>query len=491
MEMIFFGPFAACGRRWRCARFLQIHIDCCTHSVQEKNRSIIFIGHSFGGLIVKQALVNARADDFGDRNNICQQTRGLIFLGTPHKGANLTIAGRLLSLLGHWRGSDTSLLRVVERDSIINQDLHSDFMIFLREYCGLTNTVCIFEAVKESLYGFPIVQVSTLGFDRGHRDIQRFTSPQDENYQDLLIWIKKWLGEGKEITEEKTQTETVQNQNKPAPQLSFPDPPRIEPSGQEARLGAIQTTDLNDDRAEPERPRKVAGNDPYRVVDDSRWSTEWHDQERTITIENSSGSHNKIYNIYSAPISVDFQSPRSVIWYKSMPMPNNSRIKITYSPRLYAFVGYSSTPSSQLSDNTQISITEYVPVNVGSFIGNGSQLFIDRTINIKKLDGNAPRGAFDIVTHAGIPWPNRYVVGLAIMRAEEVVPTAVVAARPGMEYRFKPNDTICVKAGKLDCGALHSPDDESGPVGKIEIQGALRDAHVIETPDWNFDVRYT
>jgi len=39
-----------------------------------------------------------------------------------------------------------------------------------------------------------------IGFEKKHRDVQRFESPEDEDYQDMLIWIRKWVEEGKERT---------------------------------------------------------------------------------------------------------------------------------------------------------------------------------------------------------------------------------------------------------------------------------------------------
>ena len=99
--------------------------------------------------------------------NVRQQTQGFIFLGTPHRGTQLTVVRKVISLLGHWNGSSTSLLEITEPKSIANQGLHVSFMRFLRGSCGTANTVCVFEAVKESLFGFPITHVGAyrLGLD--------------------------------------------------------------------------------------------------------------------------------------------------------------------------------------------------------------------------------------------------------------------------------------------------------------------------------------
>lgn len=113
-----------------------------------------------------KALANASAhsaDDFC--RHLRQNARGFIFLGTPHRGARITLAGQILSLFGFWRGSSTSLLGIIKPGSAINQSMHDDFMRYLRgggPGPTVESIVCVFEAVKESLWGWPIMHVSTM-----------------------------------------------------------------------------------------------------------------------------------------------------------------------------------------------------------------------------------------------------------------------------------------------------------------------------------------
>ena len=93
-------------------------------------------------------------------HNIRQQTKGFIFLGTPHRGAQLTIVGKIISLFGHWKGASTGLLEIAEPKSIMNQGLHESFMRFLGGGSRAKDTVCVFETERESLFGFPIMHVS-------------------------------------------------------------------------------------------------------------------------------------------------------------------------------------------------------------------------------------------------------------------------------------------------------------------------------------------
>lgn len=53
-------------------------------------RPLVFIGHSLGGLLVKQLLRHGR--EYGDPSwrRIADQTRGIVFLSTPHSGSDIT-----------------------------------------------------------------------------------------------------------------------------------------------------------------------------------------------------------------------------------------------------------------------------------------------------------------------------------------------------------------------------------------------------------------
>jgi hypothetical protein len=62
----------------------------------EKNRGLVFICHSLGGLVLKQALVMAQLDKVA-YENIAECTSGIAFFGTPHRGSNSASPARILS----------------------------------------------------------------------------------------------------------------------------------------------------------------------------------------------------------------------------------------------------------------------------------------------------------------------------------------------------------------------------------------------------------
>ena len=112
--------------------------------------------------------MNAGADSADDFfRDTRQKARGFIFLGTPHEGARIALLGQIWSLLSFWRSSSTVLLEVTKPDSAINQNMHDDFMGYLRsDGPGTNNTLCVFEAVKQKFWRMPIIHVGALIFSK-------------------------------------------------------------------------------------------------------------------------------------------------------------------------------------------------------------------------------------------------------------------------------------------------------------------------------------
>ncbi|MCJ1279947.1 Kinesin light chain 3 [Puttea exsequens] len=59
------------------------------------NRPLMLIAHSLGGIVVKQALLQARLEP--QYHSIRDSTFGLIFLGTPHRGSDKATYGKVLA----------------------------------------------------------------------------------------------------------------------------------------------------------------------------------------------------------------------------------------------------------------------------------------------------------------------------------------------------------------------------------------------------------
>ncbi|KAJ4265302.1 hypothetical protein NW762_004587 [Fusarium torreyae] len=85
----------------------------CRTSNQEKSRPIIFICHSLGGIVFKQALVRARERDrFTD---LLKHIQGVAFFGTPHAGTSFADFGKVLASI-----SKVSTLGVNTNTNVVN-----------------------------------------------------------------------------------------------------------------------------------------------------------------------------------------------------------------------------------------------------------------------------------------------------------------------------------------------------------------------------------
>lgn len=52
-----------------------------------QNRPIVWVGHSMGGLVAKSILVQSLSSAEKSKRAIAENTRAILFLGTPHKGS--------------------------------------------------------------------------------------------------------------------------------------------------------------------------------------------------------------------------------------------------------------------------------------------------------------------------------------------------------------------------------------------------------------------
>ncbi|KAI0198002.1 Alpha/Beta hydrolase protein [Astrocystis sublimbata] len=111
------------------------------------NRPIIFICHSLGGLVVKQALITASSyQAYGGHpslGKIYNDTSGVIFMGTPHRGSATVAYGEVLVKIAKLtsRQPNEQLLRTLRIDSHILEQQRDGFIIISQKM----DIVCINE----------------------------------------------------------------------------------------------------------------------------------------------------------------------------------------------------------------------------------------------------------------------------------------------------------------------------------------------------------
>ncbi len=106
--------------------------------IEERHRALIFVAHSLGGLLVKQALIEAMLNPI--YKCIKASTYGLVFFATPHSGGNSagiaeSAAKFCSALTGRARNS---LLQTLTKHSLLNEVSKDQFRPQLNDYEVLT-----------------------------------------------------------------------------------------------------------------------------------------------------------------------------------------------------------------------------------------------------------------------------------------------------------------------------------------------------------------
>lgn len=167
-------------------------------------RPLIFVAHSLGGLVCKEALLLSQANPEPHLRYIFECTKGVVFMGTPHKGSWMAGWGKIpVSALGLAKFVNKSLLEVLETNNQYLESIQSRFMAMVRQEreggrpLGIT---CFVEELplgpvaglvvgKESasLDGFTAATIHA-----NHRDMVRFASSEADGFQMLLGELQRW-----------------------------------------------------------------------------------------------------------------------------------------------------------------------------------------------------------------------------------------------------------------------------------------------------------
>ncbi|KAK1637464.1 hypothetical protein BDP81DRAFT_317718 [Colletotrichum phormii] len=173
-------------------------------SEEERQRRIVFICHSLGGLVFKQAVIMAHEQD---RHYSCilDHIHGVVFLGTPHRGSSLATwdeIGTLVvkaSTLGYSSNSKLSsslkvdskfLRRITESFAARGEDFEVRSFYETKRMKGLNCQVVEKESAK---LNWP--KELSISSNANHSDICKFPSPEDSRYKLASQAIREEAGE--------------------------------------------------------------------------------------------------------------------------------------------------------------------------------------------------------------------------------------------------------------------------------------------------------
>lgn len=174
------------------------------------NRPLIFVVHSFGGIVCKTALIISHQRPESHLGQISNCTRGIAFLGTPHRGSWAADWAKIPAwALGQVKSTNRSILDVLQINNQYLEFIQTSFLSMLRDLDKKGRPLqitCFFEELpmpgigtivsKESasLEGYSVFSIHA-----NHSDMAKFGSAEESGFKRLLGELVRWdamLGKG-------------------------------------------------------------------------------------------------------------------------------------------------------------------------------------------------------------------------------------------------------------------------------------------------------
>jgi triacylglycerol esterase/lipase EstA (alpha/beta hydrolase family) len=103
--------------------------------------------------VVKQALV--RAKNHEKYSSIGKNVQGVIFMGTPHRGSDITQWGQLTARALQILGSNPSVFEGLQYDAVSLKNLHTEFIGAYGQNIGIVN---VFEERRTQFFRFGFIK---------------------------------------------------------------------------------------------------------------------------------------------------------------------------------------------------------------------------------------------------------------------------------------------------------------------------------------------
>ncbi|KAI9719880.1 MAG: hypothetical protein M1828_006010 [Chrysothrix sp. TS-e1954] len=168
------------------AKSLLSSLEDCPTIPRGTEAPLMFVGHSMGGLVIKRAYILARQK--AEFRSVADRTSTIMFLATPHRGADLAqLLKRILSLFSGSRPFVDDL----NRNSPAIQSINDEFP----QYCQHLQLYSFYETLPTN-YGIGkglVVEkdLAVLGYSNerssylnaNHREVCKYANTADPNYQ--------------------------------------------------------------------------------------------------------------------------------------------------------------------------------------------------------------------------------------------------------------------------------------------------------------------
>ncbi len=168
------------------------------------SRALIFVAHSLGGLVCKEAILLSRNNPEPHLRRIFDCIMGVVFMGTPHKGAWMANWASIpVSALGLVKSVNKPLLEVLDTKNQYLESIQSRFMEMLRQRQSdggrPLGIACFLEELPLPIAGLVVPKESAIldGFTyatihANHQNMVRFATAEEDGFQLLLGELVRW-----------------------------------------------------------------------------------------------------------------------------------------------------------------------------------------------------------------------------------------------------------------------------------------------------------
>ena len=195
-------------------------------SVNASSRPLIFVAHSLGGIVCKEAILLSRNDPEAHIRDVFNCTKGIVFMGTPHKGSWMADWAKIpASALGLIISTNRPLLEILETDNQFLESIQTRFWSMVRELreAGRPFEVtCFFEELPLPVVGAVVSRQSatlegyrSLSIHANHRDMVRFSSAEDNGFKRLLGELIRWTSQIRDSAASQAIPSIIGEVNKP------------------------------------------------------------------------------------------------------------------------------------------------------------------------------------------------------------------------------------------------------------------------------------
>ncbi|KAF5604072.1 ankyrin repeat domain-containing protein [Fusarium pseudocircinatum] len=167
------------------------------------DRPLVFVVHSFGGIVCKTALIISRQSPKAHLRHISNCTRGIAFLGTPHRGSWAADWAKIPAwALGQVKSTNRSILDVLQINSQYLTFIQTSFLSMLRDLDKKGRPLqitCFFEELPMPGIGTIVSKESAsleghsvFSIHANHSDMAKFGSGEESGFKRLLGELVRW-----------------------------------------------------------------------------------------------------------------------------------------------------------------------------------------------------------------------------------------------------------------------------------------------------------